>query len=150
MELKPFLRRGQLQERPVELVADLLKGRLLRRRLQHLADQAGLAAPLEQRGEHVHHAVDDRPREVGAKDADEQRAVVRLLQAEPHRTGDAERHDEPEEDLAEPVGGIQISTYEGGHGGLASEADHRRGTFPLPTPKVNAGGGNHGTRPARS
>jgi hypothetical protein len=116
MELKPILRRRHGHERPVELSADLSEGRFLRGGAQHIADEAGLARPLEQRRQHVHHAVHDGPGEVAAEDADEERVIVRLLASEPHRADDAERHDQAEQDLAQPAGGIEVASDERAHG----------------------------------
>jgi hypothetical protein len=47
---------------------------------------------------------------------------VRLsASARPRRAGDAERHDEAEEDFAEPVGGLEVAGDEGAHRDPGSE-----------------------------
>ena len=82
---------------------------------QYLTHETGLSSAFEQSGEDVHHGVHDRPGEVAAEDADEQRMVVGFLSSKADRAGEAERHDQAEQDLAEPACGIEVAFDEGPH-----------------------------------
>lgn len=115
VDLSAFVRSGQRLEAFEKFAVDREEGGFLVGRLIDGGENPLPRSPFKEGDEEIHRAIDDSPGEIASEDRQEKLTVGEGFSTEPGRSGDSENHDESEEGLAEPSGGIESFANERGH-----------------------------------
>src|SRR4051812_4205060 len=110
-----FLGRCKRLDPLIKLIRDVSQRFVVASCIAQTTNQPRSKPPLEQRREHKHHTVNNRPRKIATKHANEHGAIVRCLQLKPASADEAQRHDQTKYGFAKTINRIKIVSNERSH-----------------------------------